>query len=245
MTPSKKTESGALKRMIPLIVILIIALAGFFLLRDVLSFDTLRDNRTFLIDWRDNNYLLAVLVFMLAYILVVAFSLPGGALMTLTGGFLFGLFPGGFFVVIAATIGACGIFMAAKMGAGDALHKRLNTKGNAGLMTRMEQGLRDNEISYLFLMRLVPAVPFFVANLAPAFLGVGLRNFALTTFFGIMPGSFVYTAVGAGLGGVFARGEDPNLGIIFEPYILGPIIGLCILAVLPIIIKRFRKEETK
>ena len=110
-------------------------------------------------------------------------------------------------------------------------------------MARIRDGLRENEVSYLLLMRLVPAIPFFLANLAPAFLGVGLRNFAFTTFFGIMPGSIVYTSVGSGLGEVFARGETPNLGIIFEPHILGPILGLCALAALPIVIKHFTKKK--
>jgi hypothetical protein len=89
----------------------------------------------------------------------------------------------------------------------------------------------------LFLIRLVPAVPFFVANLMPAFLDVPLRRFVISTFFGIMPGAVVYTSVGAGLGEVFARGETPNLGIIFEPQILLPILGLAALAALPIIVK--------
>ena len=92
-------------------------------------------------------------------------------------------------------------------------------------------------------MRLIPAIPFFIANLAPAFLGVSLRNYIFTTFFGIMPGAIVYASVGAGLGEVFARGETPDLGIIFAPHILGPILGLCALAALPIVIKRFRKKD--
>ena len=89
----------------------------------------------------------------------------------------------------------------------------------------------------LFFIRLVPAVPFFVANLIPAFLDVPLRRFVISTFLGIIPGSLVYTSVGAGLGEVFARGETPNFGIIFEPHILLPILGLCVLSVLPVIIK--------
>lgn len=230
-----------LRKVVPLGVILFVAIVGFFALRDVLSFEALRDNREALLGWRDGNYALAALVFIGIYVAVVAFSLPGAAVMTLAGGFLFGIFPGALFCVLGATLGAIGIFMAAKTGLGDVLHGKLSTQ--PGLMQRMESGLRENEISFLFLMRLVPAIPFFLANLAPAFLGVGLRNFAFTTFFGIMPGSIVYTSVGSGLGEVFARGETPNLGIIFEPHILGPILGLCALAMLPIVIKRVSKKK--
>ena len=92
-------------------------------------------------------------------------------------------------------------------------------------------------------MRLVPAVPFFLANLIPAFVGTRLSRFAISTFLGIMPGGLVYTSVGAGLGDVFTRGETPDLGIIFAPYVLGPILGLAALSALPIALKYFRKKE--
>lgn len=235
-----KSTTVETRRLWPIIGIALVAFIGFFALRDVLSFDTLRDNRMALIAWRDGNYMLAALVFTAVYVAVVGFSLPGAAVMTLAGGFLFGIFPGALLCVIGATLGAVAIFLAAKTGLGDALHAKLTAR--PGLIRRMESGLRENEISYLFLMRLVPAIPFFLANLAPAFLGVGLRNFALTTFFGIMPGSIVYTSVGSGLGAVFARGDSPDLGLIFEPQILGPILGLCALAALPIVVKRFSKK---
>jgi len=93
----------------------------------------------------------------------------------------------------------------------------------------------------LFLMRLVPVVPFFVANLLPALVGVPLGRYVVTTFFGILPGALVYTSVGAGLGAVFAQGETPDLGIIFEPQILLPLLGLCALAALPMVLKALRK----
>jgi len=93
----------------------------------------------------------------------------------------------------------------------------------------------------LFLIRLVPAVPFFVANIIPALVGVPVSRFVVTTFFGIIPGGVVFTWVGAGLGEVFARGETPDLGIIFEPHILGPILGLCVLAALPMLVKALRR----
>jgi len=91
-------------------------------------------------------------------------------------------------------------------------------------------------------MRLVPAVPFFVANVLPALLNVPLRRFAITTALGIVPGALVYTSVGAGLGEVLAAGESPDLGVIFEPHILGPLLGLAALAALPMLLRLFRRE---
>ncbi len=235
-----KSGNGYLRRL-PLIAILIVAAIGAFTLRDYLSFETLRENRESLISFRDTNYLLTVLAFMAVYIVIVAFSLPGATIATLTGGFLFSTFPGVLFNVVAATIGATLIFLAAKWGLGERLAARL--EASEGKVKRLKDGIDDNQWSVLFLMRLVPAVPFFVANLVPALVGVPLSRFVITTFLGIIPGAVVYTSVGAGLGEVFERGETPDLGIIFEPHILLPILGLCALAALPIALKFFRKRD--
>jgi uncharacterized membrane protein YdjX (TVP38/TMEM64 family) len=171
----------------------------------------------------------------------VAFSLPGATIATLTGGFLFATFPGALFNIAAATIGATAIFLAAQTSVGARLAARL--EGSEGVVKKIKDGIDENQWSMLFLIRLVPVVPFFVANLVPAFLDVPLRRFVVSTFFGIMPGAIVYTSVGAGLGEVFARGETPNLGIIFEPHVLLPILGLAALALLPILIKALRGKK--
>lgn len=238
---NQDAKRGALARRAPILIILAVAAVGAFTLRDQLSFAALAENREALIAYRDAHYLLAVVGFMAAYTLIVAFSLPGATIATLTGGFLFGVFPGALFNVTAATLGAVAIFLAARSGFGARFAERVEQGG--GAVARLKAGLRDNELSVLFLMRLVPAVPFFLANLIPAFMGVSLGRFALTTFLGIIPGGVVYTWVGAGLGDVFARGETPDLGIIFEPQILGPILGLAALAALPIAVKAIRKKE--
>ncbi|MBY6049697.1 TVP38/TMEM64 family protein [Vannielia litorea] len=229
-----------LKRL-PLIAILAAALAGAFFLRDYLSFETLAEHREALLAFRDANYLLTVLAFIAIYVVIVAFSLPGATVATLTGGFLFATFPGALFNVTAATIGACLIFQAARLGLGDKLSEKL--EGSGGVVQKIKAGIDANQWEMLFLIRLVPAVPFFVANLVPAFVGVPLHRFAISTFLGIIPGAVVYTSVGAGLGEVFARGETPNLGIIFEPHILLPILGLCALAALPIVLKALRGKK--
>lgn len=226
---------SSLARKLPLIAVLLVAAVGAFTLRDYLSFESLRDNREALIAFRDANFLLSVLGFMVVYIAIVAFSLPGATVATLTGGFLFATFPGSLFNMTAATIGATLIFLAARWGLGEKLAARM--EGSDGAIKALKDGIDENQWSVLFLMRLVPAVPFFVANLIPAMVGVPTRRFVISTFLGIIPGTVVYTSVGAGLGEVFARGETPNLGIIFEAHILLPILGLCALAALPLALK--------
>jgi len=229
-----------LARRLPILVILAVAAVGAFTLRDHLTFAALAENREALLAYRDAHYLMAVLGFVAAYVVIVAFSLPGATLATLTGGFLFGLFPGVVFNVAAATIGAVAVFLAARAGFGADVAARI--EANGGAPARLQAALRENEWSVLLMMRLVPAVPFFIANLIPAFVGVPLSRFAVTTFVGIIPGALVYTSVGAGLGEVFARGDTPDLGIIFTPAVLLPILGLAALSALPILIKALRRK---
>ena len=237
---SEKPQNTMLRKL-PLIVILLVTVTGGVYLREYLSFQALADNREALLAFRDANYLLTVLGFIAAYIVIVAFSLPGATIATLTGGFLFATFPGALFNVVGATLGAVIIFQAARWGLGEKLAARM--EASDGLIKRIKDGIDANQWEMLFLIRLIPAVPFFVANLVPALVGVPLFRFVITTFLGIIPGSVVYTSVGAGLSEVFARGETPNLGIIFEPAILLPILGLCALAVMPIIIKALRGKK--
>ncbi|WP_375230021.1 TVP38/TMEM64 family protein [Roseobacter sp. S98] len=231
---TQDTKPGAL-RWLPMIAILAVAAVGAFTLRDYISFDALRDNREALIALRDANLVLTVLGFVLAYVVIVAFSLPGALIATLTGGFLFGTVGGSALSVTGATIGATVIFLAARYGFGERLKERMDA--SQGKIRKIKEGIDENQWSMLFFLRLVPVVPFFVANLIPAFLAVPLHRYVISTFLGIIPGSLVYSSVGAGLGTVFEQGESPDLGIIFEPHILLPILGLSALSLLPVLIK--------
>ena len=217
-------DKSSVLRHAPLAVILIVAVIGFFTLRDYLTFETLRENREALLAFRDANYLGIVAVFIGIYFVIVAFSLPGAAVASVTGGFLFGLGLGTTFNVIAASLGAFAIFLAARWGLGKTLAAKMDASD--GALKKLKDGLRENEISVLFLLRLVPAVPFFVANLLPALVGVKFVNFAFTTVLGIIPGAIVFTWIGVGLGEVFDRGETPDLSLLWEPQVIGPILGL-------------------
>ena len=240
---SEQTANAAthsiLKRL-PLIAILVVSVIGLFTLRDFLSFQALSENREALLAFRDANYLLAVLGFVAAYVVIVGFSLPGATIATLTGGFLFATFPGVLFNVTGATIGAVMIFLAARWGLGDRLVAKM--EHSHGAVKTLKEGIDENQWSVLFMIRLVPVVPFFIANLIPALVGVPPHRFVISTFVGIIPGALVYTSVGAGLGEVFARGEAPDLGIIFEPHVLLPILGLAALSALPMVLKLLKKD---
>ncbi len=242
-----KGDAGALPkakkplwmRVLPILVIVSGIVAFFFFDLDrFLSFQALSDHRDFLISWTADHRVLAAAAFIAGYCVMVALSLPGAVWATLAGGFVFGTWIGGLYVVIGATLGATAIFLIARYALADFFRAKA---GNA--VRKMESGFNENALSYMFVLRLVPLFPFWLVNLVPAFLGVTVRTYIIGTFFGIMPGSLVYASVGNGLGAVFEQGGKPDLGIIFEPAVLGPILGLAALSLIPVIYKRVRTKK--
>lgn len=228
-----------ISRLLPLLI-LIGGAAAFFALggNRYLSFESLSEHRQALLQWTQANEALAIVAFMVAYALVVAFSLPGATWMTLAGGFLFGTVLSAVLVVSSATVGAVAIFLLARYALADFFHAKM------GAMARkMEAGFQANALSYMLFLRLVPVFPFWLVNLVPAFLGVPLRTYVIGTVIGIIPGSAVYCSVGNGLGAVFDAGGTPDLGIIFEPQILGPIVALAALSLVPIIYNRIKRQK--
>ncbi len=205
---------------------------------DYLTFESLRDHRQALMDWYEQNSLLAVVGFFFGYAAVVALSVPGAVWLTLAGGFLFGTVLATFVVVLAATVGALGIFLIARYALADFFHHKMGKAGQ-----RMERGFRENALSYLLVLRLVPVFPFWLVNLVPAFLGVAAKTFVIGTFLGIIPATAVFSSIGSGLGEIFDAGEMPDLDIIFQPTILGPLIGLALLALLPVAFKKFKSSK--
>jgi len=198
-----------------------------------LSIDALRQHRGALRTWVETSGVLAALVFMAVYIITVAFSLPGATVLSIASGFLFGSGWGTVIVIISATLGATALFSMAKTALGDALRARAGA-----WLPRLEAGFKEHALSYLIVLRLVPIFPFFVINLVPAFLGVSLWTFVLGTFVGIIPGSFVYTTVGAGLGSVFDAGGTFSLSGVLTPQIVTAMVGLAVLAMVPVVYKK-------
>jgi uncharacterized membrane protein YdjX (TVP38/TMEM64 family) len=224
------------RRWLPLAILLVvIALAFAFDLHHYLSFETLRQHEQTLRQIVEHRPILTAIGFVLVYAAATAVSLPGAAFLTIAGGFLFGIWLGTLLAVTGATAGAIAIFLIAKTSLGDGLKERAGP-----WLKRMQAGFNDNALSYLLVLRLIPAFPFWIVNIVPAFLGVKLRDYAVATFFGIMPGGFVYASVGNGLGAVIEAGDEPDLGIILEPAILLPILGLALLALLPVAYRKLK-----
>ena len=224
------------RRVWPLIVLAVGLGAVFALDFDVfMTLDAVRENRVDLTRYVGQNGMLSALGFVMIYIVCSAIGMPGMVVLTLAGGFLFGAVLATLLIVVGATTGATILFLAAKMGLGDALLAR-----SGPAVRKMEANFKDNELSYLFVLRLIPLFPFSLVNIVPAFFGVKLRNFVLATAVGIVPVTFIYASLGEGLGYWFDSGRAPDLRLILDPKFALPIAGLVVLALLSAVYKRFK-----
>ncbi len=237
-TPVSPKATFSIGRLIPLLMLVAVLVAFFALgLNKYLTLDLLKENREFLKTWVYAHKTEAVLLFIVAYIMVAAFSLPIAALLSVAGGYLFGSVFGAIWIVIGATIGATILFLVAKTALGDPLRERY-----AAQLKGMEEGFKANAFSYMMLLRLVPLFPFWLVNLAAAFFGVSVVTFVVTTFAGIIPGAFVFASIGNAANTAFEAGEELDLSLgtlLSRPDFYIPIIGLAVLSLIPIVYRAF------
>lgn len=246
-------EKSAIRRFLPLIIlaaIMVLVISQGW--HKYLSFEQLANNRDLLKETVANNWVLALGGYMALYVAIVALSLPGGALLTLTGGFLFGWVTAGLSVVIAATIGAGIVFLIARTSLGETLAARAGP-----WLEKLSAGFREDSLNYLLFLRLVPAFPFWLVNLAPALLGMKLRTFLVGTFIGIIPGTFAFAFLGTGFDSIIEAQRQANQGCSGEgcafefslsalvtPEILIALAALGVVALIPVLLKRLRNRHT-
>jgi uncharacterized membrane protein YdjX (TVP38/TMEM64 family) len=222
-----------------------------------LTLEHIANDRDWLKGQIEENYLGALLAYMGVYVASIALSLPGGAALTMIGGFLFGWFVGGTATVIAATIGATIIFLVAKTSLGEPLAARAGPR-----LGKLREGFQENALNYLLFLRLVPLFPFWLINLAPALLGVDLGTYVLGTFIGIIPGTLAFTFAGVGLDSVIEAQQDAyeacvasegaaagdvcdlafDPGALVTKELLIAFAALGIVALIPIVLKKYRKR---
>ena len=215
-----------------LAAVALLAALRFTGLGELLSLDTLARHREALLGFVAGNLLLAALAYVAVYALAVALSVPGAVILTLAGGFLFGAAWGTALTVFGATLGATGVFLFAKTIFGEQALDRLGPRAQG-----LAEAIRRNAASYLLVLRLVPLFPFFLVNLVPAFVGVRLPVYVLTTFVGIIPGTAVFSLTGAGLGNILDAGGTLDLRSVLSPEILAGLIGLAVLSLAAIPLK--------
>ena len=221
-------------------------IAAFFAydLDALISYQGLAENEAALKRAVADNRLVTILAYMAVYITAVAFSLPGALWLSLAGGLMFGTWAGGLIIIFAATIGASGLFIAARYIVGDALRARAGSKWGASLQ-KFEAAFNRDAWSYMLILRLLPIFPFFIVNLGAALVGVRFPVFLLTTFFGIMPGTFVFASIGNGISVLLQAGQQPDLSVMTDPQILGPLVALALLSLAPVLWRKFNgaKED--
>lgn len=228
--------SGFARRALPAILLAGLAVSAVILLpHGLLSLNTLRDNRNVLTGLVQAHSLATAAAFVLLYVGVVALSLPGAAVLTISGGFLFGTALGAGLSVGGATLGAAILFWVARGAAGNALRRKAGP-----FLSRMAEGFERDAFNYMLSLRLVPVFPFWAVNLAAALLGMPLPSFIVATAIGIIPGTLVYTIFGRGLDRAFDSGGDVSLAGVLNPSLIAALVGLGALALLPILIKRWR-----
>lgn len=218
-----------LKQFLPLLMLVTIVVIVFASgATRFLNLDVLQEHEAGLRTLIGQNLVLALTAFVGIYAVSTAISLPGASVLTLAGGYLFGTWIGGSATIIGATLGAVGIYYAVGTSIGAALRERAESSG--GKLKAVIDGVQRGAFGYILTLRLIPVVPFWFVNVAAALAGTPIRAYVLATFFGIMPATFIYSGIGAGIGSIIADGGTPDLGVIFEPRILAPLLALALLS---------------
>ena len=225
--------------LLPALIVLGLAVFVGLHLDRYLTFEAFATNRSWFLSQVKQNPALTALAFAAVYVVATVLSLPGSSILTISAGFLFGLYVGTAIAVVSATFGATLLFFIARTSFGEFLRGRA-----LGALQSLTEGFRKGAFNYLLFLRLVPLFPFWLINLAAAFLAVPPRTFVAGTFLGIIPGAAVYASVGSGLGRILDQGRKPDLDILFTPNILIPILALAALSLVPIGYRRLRRGRT-
>lgn len=242
------------QRLAPAVVIVaLMAIAWSLGLQRFLTLQAIAENRMALADYTSSHWLVALLIFMAVYTAAVALSFPGASVLTILGGLLFGAWVGGSATVVAATIGAVLIFEIAKSAFGEGMARKAGP-----WLSRIKDGFSEDAFNYLLFLRLVPAFPFWLVNIAPALANVRLRTFTLATALGIIPGTFAFSFIGAGLDSLITAQAKVHDACVAEkgaescPFELSvsslvtkelilAFVALGVVALIPVAIKKWKK----
>ena len=195
------------------------------------SLATIKTHRAYLLGLVAQNYAIAAASYVVLYTLIVAFSVPAAAPLTITGGFLFGALPTTIFVNIGATVGAAGIFLLVRY-----FTRNGRARAHGGVVQKFNREIAENGHSYLLVLRLIPIFPFFLINIAAALSPVPLYTFVWTTALGIIPGSYIFAYAGRQLATIEHAGD------VLSREVLVAFLLLALLALVPVIYKRLRPK---
>ena len=200
--------------------------------RDILSFSALSLHYLALKSAIAASQGLALIVFGGLYCLTVSLSLPVASVLTLGGAALFGWI-GVVPIWIGATSGAAIVFVMVRFFFGQWAEQRL-----AHALQRFRGAFLARPFRWALSLRLIPVVPFWVANALPALLGMRFDQFVVSTAVGILPGTLIYVGVGVGFDHVLSQGVMPNLDVLAHPQVWAPLLALGCLSVVSAIVSQ-------
>jgi uncharacterized membrane protein YdjX (TVP38/TMEM64 family) len=223
------------KRIIFIVLILgAIALIRLANIDRYLTFENLKENKVYLQQIVEDNYLLSVVGYIITYVLVVALSIPGATILTLSGGFLFGVIFGAMYVNVGATTGATLAFLFCRYVAGGWVQNKYHDK-----LTTFNRELSENGYRYLLTLRFIPVFPFFLINILAGLTKISLSTFVWTTALGILPGSLVYAFAGSQLN------EIESVKDVFSTRILIAFLLLALFVLFPVLLNRIKRPTFK
>lgn len=199
----------------------------YFDLGTLVTFDTIKNNRTLLLATVNSHYWFSVVAYITAYTIDAALFLPATAIMIMLGGFLFGILPTLFYGIIGATLGATSAFLITRYLFGQAMQRRYGPK-----LAEFNEKLTRQSIRYMLFVRLVPIFPFFLVNTLAGLTLIPLRTFMWTTAVGIIPNLLVYSCIGRQLTTLNSFKD------IFTPEIILAFAILTLLSILPLVAHR-------
>ncbi|MGD9721430.1 MAG: TVP38/TMEM64 family protein [Pirellulales bacterium] len=209
-----------------LALLIVAAVISFYFtgLREYFGWDSLRAN----VDaWQAQvaqNLVAAVVVFFFVYTIITALSLPAAAAMTLLAGALFGRVVGTAVVSGASTLGATLAFLGSRYLFRDWVQSRYGDRLRA-----VNEGIERDGAYYLFMLRLVPLVPFFLINLGMGLTRIGVWTYVVTSWLGMLLGTFLYVNAGTAIATINSPGDVLSLPVMFS---------LAALGVVPLVIRK-------
>lgn len=236
--PQRRRRWSA-RRLWPLLILaLVLALFFAFDLQRYASLEGIRQHQA---AWRafvQEHYPTAILIYVAIYTVTVLCAIPVGLWLTLIGGFLFGAAVAFPMAVTSATFGATVMFLVSRSSFGSLMEAKAGS-----WLGRLETGFRRDQWSYMVFLRVVPIFPFAVVTIVPALIGVDLLCFVVATFFGLMPVTLIFALTGGSIGDLLEAGTF-SIGSVLSPKLLAALVGLGVVAILPAVLRRFRRARS-
>jgi len=240
-----KLESSNLKIYLGAIYLIVLFIAIYFLfstfdIKDLTSYEFIKENREIILKYKDNNIFFLTIVF---FIIVVFLNLLLCPMLvpTLVIGFIFGKWLGTLILIFGNTLGGVLLYRLAKTFFSDLIEKKFKTK-----FTKFINFFNKNDTIYFMCFRFIGGggAPFPIQNILPVLFNMSAKNYIIATFLGILPTTFVTAALGSGIEKIIDQNEELSfLPVIQSPEIYIPIIGFFIILIIALLLKKYFFKE--